>query len=178
MMKRMLAVLVLAACITAPALAMTTDSASIVALIKATPGLAFDRTVTAPAGFDPKAQPYVKFTRSDYELGGFLAADYASIGTMDGGLRVMAVPLDSGGSGGVFTQLIFVQGVNDARPFYAGAISSGGHLGVNVTFHGIVAIYPKSPLDPNCCPKHFAIETYTIAGHTLKRVATRLVSKP
>lgn len=161
-----------------PADAMTTDPASIIALVRATPELAIDTTLVAPGGWNATIHPYVKFKHNEYATGGFIDADYASIGTLDGGTRVMAVPLDSGGSRGVFTQILFAQGINDAKPFFVGAIDSGGHLAVNVTFHGIVAILPDyGPHDANCCPSKYAIETYTIIGRTLKLLARHTAAK-
>lgn len=158
------------------AAAMSTDAPSVLALIRATPTLQVDRTIVSPGGFDPKTQPYVKFKHDEQQVGGFVSTDYASIGMMDGGTRVMAVPLDSGGSGTVFTQLIYAQGPDDAKPFFAGAISSGGHLGVNIEYHGIVARSPDNSFaDPNCCPSHYIIETYVISGHALKRVSRVIV---
>jgi hypothetical protein len=161
-----------------PARAMTTDPSSIIALVRATKALAIDATVTS-AGWNLRTHPYVKLNGEQGQPGGFIDADRASIGLMEGGMQVMAVPLESGGSGGVFTQIVFAQGIDDRQPYYVGAIESGGHLNVNVTFHGVVAIYPDyGPNDPNCCPSKYAIETYVVAAHRLKLLSRHTVIKP
>jgi hypothetical protein len=177
-MKSALAIVIATLVAVAPAFAMTTDSATIVALVRATPALSIDATVPSE-GWNPKTHPYVRLKSAETQPGGFIDADRASIGLIEAGTQVMAVPLESGGSGGVFTQIVFAQGISDAKPYYAGAIFSGGHLNVNVTYHGIVAIYPDyGPHDANCCPSKYAIETYTLAGGRLKLLSRRISAKP
>jgi hypothetical protein len=166
MKNRGLLAALLALCTMVPAGAMTTDRASIIALVRQTKALTLQGT-------------FVRFAGDGDQAGGDILPDFAAAGLLEGGTRVIAVPLESGGSGGVFTQILFAQGVDDAEPYYLGAITSGGHLNVNVTYHGIVATYPDyGANDPNCCPSKYAIDTYTIDRHALKRVSSRVVKKP
>lgn len=177
-MKALIALVGLLALVTAPVIAMTTDSASILALIKATSAFRLDRSIAPPGTLDSKTHPYVHFVKDEHLAGGFPDAQYASIGRMSDGTQVLAVPLFSGGSGGVFTQLIFAQKV-DGDPFFVGYLTSEGHLAVNVTYHGIVAILPKyGPSDPNCCPSKFETDVYTIVDRSLKLITQRISTKP
>ncbi len=165
LMRKTAIALAFVATTTAPLLAMTTSASEIWQLIRQTPQLSVSSGDVGMKGED--------------FAGGKPLADFASIGRMNDGTQVMAVPLESGGSGGVFSQLIFAQGIDDARPYFAGSISSGGHLAVNVTYHGIVAVFPQyGPNDPNCCPKKYATQTYTIVHDKLRLLSTRVSAKP
>jgi len=158
---------------------MTTGGASIIALVKATPALKIDATVPPIGGWSAKTHPYVRVRNSEQTAGGAIDPDSASIGRLADGTQVMAVPLVSGGSGGVFTQILFAQPDESGKPFYLGAITSGGHLGVNVTYHGVVAISPiYGPNDPNCCPSKYERRTYDVSGHALKLIARSESAKP
>jgi hypothetical protein len=89
-----------------PAPAMTNDPSSIAAPVARTPGWSIDRRVNrSDKRFDPATGPFLKF-KNESRLGGFVMAQYAAMGMLAGGIQVMAIPLDSGGSGTVFTQLI------------------------------------------------------------------------
>jgi hypothetical protein len=179
-MKTLLATALFAAMTALAASAMTTDSASIVALVRSTPELAIDNSVPPPGDWSIKTHPFVRLTRApEGTTGGFIDPDFAASGLLAPGTRVIAVPLESGGSGGVFTQVVFAQSDENAKPFYAGYIHSGGHLVVNVGYHGIEAILPKyGPNDPNCCPSHYLIQTYTIENGKLKLVSEKTVVRP
>ncbi|MGB8797748.1 MAG: hypothetical protein WCC70_09375 [Candidatus Aquilonibacter sp.] len=160
---------VLFAAFAIPLLGMTTDPVSIISLIRATPSLTIDTTVPQSFGWDPQTHPYVRLVDEHQQVGGYVDADSASIGLVAGATQVMSVPLVSGGSGGIFTQILFARDVQDATPYYLGAISSGGHLEVNITYHGVVAIYPDYAAgDPNCCPSKYSSDTYTIVDRKLK----------
>lgn len=162
-----------------PAVAMTTDGATILALVKATPALKIDPSVPAIGRWNPKTHPYVRVGKGEDAMGGAIDPDFASIGRLAGGTQVMAVPLESGGSGGFFAQILFAQTDVDSKPFYLGSINSGGHLAVNITYHGIVAISPVyGPNDPNCCPSKYEHRTYNIVGRSLKLVSTSVSAKP
>ncbi len=162
-----------------PASAMTTDAATILALVTSSPQLTVDVSVPAPGGVDHKTHPYIRLLRNGRPVGGTLDPESASIGRTSDGIQVMAVPLVSGGSGGVFTQIVFAQNGERAKPFFAGYITSGGHLAVNIAYHGIVAISPKyGPKDRNCCPSRYEMRTYTIAGHHLEQIAETIGVKP
>jgi len=85
------------------------------------------------------------------------------------GTSAIAVPLESEGSGGIFTQLVFAR--TGDRPYaYAGVIGSGGHLDVRITGGEIVAALPYyGPNDQNCCPSQRIVQGYTVrAGHLVK----------
>ncbi len=163
-----------------PAQAMTNDSATIIALVKASPQLAIDPSAPPPGTWDKKTHPYVRVVAApEGTVGGNIDPDLASMGIMSGGAQVMAVPLESGGSGGVFTQLIFVRPDRDSKPFFAGYITSGGHLAVDVTYHAIVAISPHyGPNDANCCPSKYDTRTYAFAGGKVSLQTTRTTVKP
>ncbi len=164
-MKTVLSALAFVAASTIVASAMTTSASEIRQLIRQTPQLTVN-----DYGVGIKGQDFA---------GGKPLADFASIGRLSDGTQVMAVPLESGGSGGVFSQLVFAQGIEDARPYFVGYISSGGHLAVNVTYHGIVAIFPDyGPNDPNCCPRKYATQTYTVVQKKLRRLSARVSAKP
>jgi hypothetical protein len=167
--RKVLHTVLFAAC-AIPLLGMTTDPASIISLIRATPSLTIDSTVPQSFGWDPQTHPYVRSSVGEHEqVGGYVDADSASIGLVAGAVQVMSVPLVSGGSGGIFTQILFARDVQGATPYYLGAISSGGHLEVNITYHGVVATYPDYAAgDPNCCPSKYSTDTYTIVDRKLK----------
>ena len=102
----------------------------IVALVKATPQLKIDPSVPPSPAFDPKSHPYVDVlgVPEGQAIGGYVTSELAHRGTLTSGYEVLAVPLDSGGSGGVFTQIVFAR--RGHVPFaYAGHIDSAGHLG-------------------------------------------------
>jgi hypothetical protein len=178
-MKAFFGVVLALGCATSTAHAMTTDAATIVSLVKASPQLTIDTSIPPPGNADPKTSPYVRLARDEREVGGFPDANFASIGRLSDGTQVMAVPLFSGGSGGVFTQLIFVQATDGTTPFLAGYIASGGHLAVNITYHGIVAISPVyGPNEPNCCPSKYETRTYMLKGRTLQQISDSIGAKP
>jgi hypothetical protein len=169
---------ILVAAFAIPLLGMTNDPASIISLIRATPSLTIDTTVPQSFGWDLQTHPYVRLGSEQAPVGGYVDADAASIGLVAGGTQVMSVPLESGGSGGIFTQILFARDVQDAAPYYVGAISSGGHLEVNITYHGVVATYPDYAAgDPNCCPSKYSSDTYTIVDRKLK-LLSHAATKP
>jgi hypothetical protein len=158
---------------------MTNDPAAIISLIKATSALAIDSSVPAPGDWDKRLHPYVRVARVEGMAGGNIDFESASIGRLADGTQVMSIPLQSGGSGGVFTQIVFAQAFSETKPRYVGEIISGGHLAVNVTYHGIVAISPLyGPNDTNCCPTHFKTRTYTVVDRKLKLVSQKTTAKP
>jgi hypothetical protein len=163
----------------APARAMTNDPAAIVALVKTSPQLKIDSSIPPPGDWDPKTHPYVALSHGEGIPGGNIDFESASLGRLDDGTQVLAIPLQSGGSGGVFTQILFAQAPTAAKPVFVGAITSGGHLTVNVTYHGIVAIRPLyGPNDQSCCPKQYQTITYTIVNGALKVVSQKTSAKP
>jgi len=152
----------------------------IVALVKATPQLRIDRSVPASSAFDPKTHPYVDIVGAPegQAIGGYLAPELAHHGTLTSGYDVLAVPLDSGGSGGVFTQIVFARR-GHASFAYAGHVDSAGHLSVRVEGGKLVATLPfYAANDPNCCPSKLIVATYTIRDSKLRRTSQRTIPTP
>jgi hypothetical protein len=163
-----------------PAPKMTPLNAQVIALVKATPKLKIDKTVPASEGFDTKTQPYVNVlgVPEGEAVGGYLESDGAHHGTLGNGYNVLAVPLESGGSGGVFTQIVFARHGN-ATYVYAGYISSAGHLSVQIKNGTILATLPYyAERDPNCCPSRMIVQTYTIQGATLHKLTDKTIPTP
>ena len=155
-------------------------SAQILAIVKASPQLKIDRTVPATSVFDAKTHPYVDVlgVPEGQAIGGYLGADEATYGTVSGGFNAIAVPLESDGSGGVFTQILFARR-GTAKYTYIGYIGSGGHLKVELKNNGIVATLPYyGPKDANCCPSKLIVQTYAIQSGKLKQVAQKMMPTP
>jgi hypothetical protein len=94
---------------TTPALAAPPiTAAEAIALIKASPELKIDTREPAPSGFPAATHPAVDIQGSDGSAG-YLSAEYAKEGTLSDGSTALAIPLDSDGSGGIFSQLIFAR---------------------------------------------------------------------
>ena len=148
-------------------------AAQIVALVEQSPQLRIDQTIFS-SGFDAQTHPFVDVRNApEGTIGGYLVPEGAHQGTLDDGTEVLAVPLDSGGSGGVFTQVIFAR-KGGAAFAYAGFIDSGGHLAVGVENGTIVAAMPYYGDDsPNCCPKQQIVRTFTIRGGALVKLSEK-----
>jgi hypothetical protein len=150
------------------------STAQIVALVKTTPQLKIDTSVTS-AEFDPKTHPYVNVrgaAEGEY-VGGYLMSEDAHDGRLAGGEQVVAIPLESGGSGGVFTQILFARS-GDRAYAYVGAIASGGHLDVRVGDGEIVATLPYyGANDPNCCPSKRIVQAYAVRSGKLVKVSEK-----
>ena len=81
----------------------------IVALVAGSPQLRIDDTLFSSTS-DAKTHPYVNIRNGpEGTIGGYLVPEGARAGTLSDGTYVLAVPLDSGGSGGIFTQIVFAQ---------------------------------------------------------------------
>jgi hypothetical protein len=162
----------------APAVAasLPTTGAGMLALVKATHQLKIDTSVQGDVGHEH--QPYIGFVHApEGTAGGYIEADYAQHGTLSDGTHVLFIPLDSGGSGGVFTQLAYAQKPGHASA-YVGYLSSGGHLDVRVKDGAIVAELPDyGPNDPNCCPSHYLHQHYSIVNGKLHLVSTTRTTK-
>jgi hypothetical protein len=151
----------------------------IVALVKATPQLKIDRSVPSSPAFAPGTSPYVDVVGAPegQAIGGYLAPQFAHRGTLTSGYDVLAVPLESGGSGGIFTQIIFARRGHVFA--YAGHVDSAGHLGVKIEGGKIVATLPSyTGKDPNCCPSKFIVQTYAIRDGKLRRTSQRTIPAP
>jgi hypothetical protein len=163
-----------------PTPTMSPQAAQILALVKATPKLKIDTSVPPSEAFNAKTNPYVNVlgVPEGQAVGGYVLGAEAQRGTLKDGTNVIAVPLESGGSGGVFTQILFARR-GAASYAYVGYISSGGHLDVRVKGGNLVATLPYyGANDPNCCPSKMIVQTYAIAGGKLKQIAEKTVPTP
>jgi hypothetical protein len=152
----------------------------VLAIVKASPQLRIDHTVPATSFFDAKNHPYVNVLNvpEGTAVGGYVGADEARYGTVAGGYDAIAVPLESDGSGGVFTQILFARR-GTAKYVFVGYIDSGGHLKVEIKNEAIVATLPYyGPKDANCCPSKLIVQTYAIHGGKLKQVAEKTMPTP
>ena len=88
---------------------------------------------------------------------GFLMPETLSYGYLHDGQDLLIVPLGSGGSGGVFVDLLFTSVMS--KPYFIGVVpSETGHLQVSIADGQILVETPVyKGNDPNCCPsaKHF-----------------------
>lgn len=152
-----------------------------IALVKSTPQLKIQKDAPASDGFNPKTHPFVEIQGmpEGNSYGGYLSADYSTQGVLTNGATALAIPLESGGSGGVFSQIFFVQAKGASQFRYAGHIDSGGHLGVVVSHGQIVARMPDyGANDPNCCPTKFLIVKYDIQNGKLRKLSEKTVPAP
>jgi hypothetical protein len=150
----------------------------IVALVELTPQLRIDKTIFS-AAFDAKTHPYVNVRNApEGTIGGYLVPEGSHRGLLSDGTYVLAVPLDSEGSGGVFTQIIFA-GHDSNVLGYVGYIDSGGHLDVQIENGVIVADLPYYGDDsPNCCPRERTVQTYTVRGGALVKLSEKRAPIP
>jgi hypothetical protein len=149
-------------------------AAQVVTLVKTAPQLKIDTSVASGA-LDSKTHPYVNVRGAPegQYVGGYLMGDDAHDGTLAGGEKVLAIPLESGGSGGIFTQILFARSGDHAYA-YVGAIGSGGHLDVRITNGEIVATLPYyGANDPNCCPSKRIVQAYAVRGGKLVRISEK-----
>lgn len=101
---------------------------------------------------------------------GWLSPDLVTDGFLANGQRVMMVPIVSGGSGGVFTALLFTQ-IGGTTRFVGTLPSPAGHLGVSLEAGRILIRTPVYGAgDANCCPSAQHYERATLRG-------TRLVTE-
>jgi hypothetical protein len=159
---------------------LTAQAAQVLALVKATPKLKIDKSIPSSEGFDAKTQPYVNVlgVPEGQAVGGYVDAGEAHRGNLKTGEAVIAVPLESGGSGGVFTQVLFARHAN-APYAYVGYISSGGHLDVQIKDGAIVAKLPYyGANDANCCPSKIILQTYAISAGKLEQTAEKTIPTP
>ncbi|HEY1680270.1 MAG TPA: hypothetical protein VGF98_01335 [Candidatus Tumulicola sp.] len=164
----------------AAAVEKAAHTAQILAIVKASPQLKIDRTVPATSVFDAQNHPYINVlgVPEGQAVGGYLSADEANYGAVAGGYQAIAVPLESDGSGGVFTQILFAR-LGAAKYTYIGYIGSGGHLRVEIKSNAIVATLPYyGAKDANCCPSKLIVQTYAIHSGKLKQVAQKMMPTP
>jgi hypothetical protein len=100
---------------------------------------------------------------------GYLDTTIVDYGYTRDGLGVLIVPLPSGGSGGVFTTLLFTG--TGRVPHYVGKLDSQGHLDVFLDQGLINARVPVyGPNDPQCCPSGHKNTRYRIEGTKLIKI--------
>ncbi len=110
---------------------------------------------------------YVSVKGDGNELG-YLDAAAIDYGYQADKADILIVPLISGGSGGVFTTLIFT--TMHGEPTYVGKIDSNGHLDVHLSAGVINAVTPTyGPNDPQARPSGHHIVRYAVhAGKLVK----------
>jgi hypothetical protein len=142
-----------------PARATILTQANLEALVKISPQLAIK-----PIG----GRPYVS-VKGDGDALGYLDAAALDYGYQIDKTDVLIVPLVSGGSGGVFTTLIF--STISRQPSYVGKIDSHGHLDVHLS-HGVIdAVTPTyGPNDPQARPSGHHTDRYAVHAGKLVKV--------
>ena len=113
-------------------------------------------------------RPYVGF-KNGPSGAGYLDATILDYGQQRDTRDVLIVPLPSGGSGGVFTTLLFTNAKKNAT--YVGRIDSDGHLDVHLSAGVLTAVMPVyGPRDPQSSPSGHKIVRYRIAGKQLVKI--------
>ena len=101
---------------------------------------------------------------------GFLMPSAMDYGFLGDGQDVLIVPLGSGGSGGVFVDLLFTS--IKTKPYFIGVIpSESGHLKVYISGGQIVVNTPvyKSG-EPSCCPSTRHFTRHELMRNSLKKI--------
>jgi hypothetical protein len=133
------------------------------ALLQTTPAL----VSAAPAGGSRQRQVRVLGTATS----GFVKSDAVDDGFLSTAQEVLILPLDSGGSGGVFTTLLWTR-IARAWKFVGYLPSKAGHLSVYLQrgrLNVVTPIYASG--DPNCCPSKHHHEIDTLQATRLIRLA-------
>ncbi len=142
-----------------PANANILTQARLEALVKTSPLLTIK-----PIG----GRPYVS-VKGDGDALGYLDAAALDYGYQVDKTDVLIVPLVSGGSGGVFTTLIF--STIGRQPAYIGKIDSQGHLDVYLSQGVINAVTPTyGPGDPQARPSGHHTVRYAVHSGKLVKV--------
>lgn len=149
------------------AAAGATTPAQLDALLASSPTILRSAPMKGDTSPHPQNARYVRVTGAN--AAGWVDPSEVTDGYLASGQRVMAVPIESGGTGGVFTALLFTQVAG--APRFVGTIPSGGHLSVSVNAgHLLIQMPVYGANDPNCCPSALHFERATLRG-------TRLVSE-
>jgi len=159
--RTLAAILVLVAMLwtTLPARADILPTSRLIRIVRANPPLA----VAATDG-----RWWVSLAKSGDAVG-YLDPAIVDYGYQRDNQDVLIVPLPSGGSGGVFTTLIFTH--VRTKPAYAGKIESNGHLDVYLAQGLINARTPVyGPHDPQAFPSGHKTVRYRVRGTTLVKV--------
>ncbi len=110
------------------------------------------------------------YTVKGTEANGFVSTDSNDYGFLKNGEDLLVVPLVSGGSGGVFTTLLFTS--IHQHPKFIGIIPSpNGHLEVSIT-EGLIDVRTPNYDNgaPNCCPSSRTDTIYELDGTKLKKL--------
>ena len=114
---------------------------------------------------------YYSVKGSDAE--GYVNPAFNDYGFLSSGADLLIIPLQSGGSGGVFSALLFTSLQHRAK--FIGIIPSGsGHLTVGISEGNIEVSTPNyERSDPNCCPSSWTYLTYALDGIRLRKINKR-----
>lgn len=132
-------------------------------LLRSTHGI----TQTPPM---PDSNGRPEFHAAGAQFGGYVSPELVDDGFLANGQEVLIVPLLSGGSGGVFTTLLWTRTTSGGAWKFAGPLQSGaGHLAVYIASGKINVVTPiYRGNDPNCCPSNHHHEIETLEGTKLR----------
>jgi hypothetical protein len=122
----------------------------------------------------PQNLPFAYYRLKGTDVSGFVIPNIVGDGYLSNRQEVLVVPLDSGGSGGVFHVLLWTR-VAGAAWHFAGQIASpDGRLGVSIDNGDLVAVIPVyAPNDADCCPSSLRRVRYTLDGTALRQIQAR-----
>jgi len=144
---------------TLPASAFILTQPRLEQIVKDSPGLSLTRV---------SGREYVS-VKGDGDQLGYLDAAAIDYGFQADKADILIVPLISGGSGGVFTTLIFT--TIHGQPTYVGKIDSNGHLDVHLSAGMLNAVTPTyGPNDPQARPSGHHIVRYAVHAGKLVKV--------
>ncbi len=158
-MRQLALVLALVLAAALPANANIISQQRLEEIVKETPGLSLSHL---------SGRAYVS-VHGDGDQLGYLDAAALDYGFQVDSTDVLIVPLISGGSGGVFTTLIFT--TTHRTPTYVGKIDSAGHLDVHLSQGVINAVTPTyGPHDPQAFPSGHRTVRYAVSRGALVKV--------
>lgn len=109
------------------------------------------------------------YTVKGASSGGFVWPDTIDDGYLANGQEVLIVPLLSGGTGGVYTTLLWTR--LDGAWKFVGYIPSDGHLLVTLQGGKINVVRPiYKASDARCCPSKRSVEVDTLDGIVLRLI--------
>jgi hypothetical protein len=149
-----------------PALAGSYAQQHVAGVLASTPQIEHKQ----PAGSDGKNAFYVV---RGTQASGFAIPSLVDDGYLTNGQEVLIVPLDSGGSGGVFATLLYTRVLGKTWQYVGYLPSQNGHLNVHIEQGTLVAVTPiYASGDPNCCPSKQHHVRYSLVGTKLKQIAS------
>ncbi len=121
----------------------------------------------------PATLPFAYYRLKGTDVSGFVIPNLIGDGYLSNHQEVLVVPLDSGGSGGVYHVLLWTR-VAGATWRFAGQITSpDGRLDVSINEGELLAVLPKrAPSDADCCPSGHNDVRYTLDGTALRKIET------